>query len=189
MFIGEWFSDCAIMYSILENVKFYSGNERKEMLYVKAGEGGSMLYGTTWKGHLAWRDGKQIFREKEPDTPGQYKTKVYAEYPELKAIFKEFADYHFPDFVYHQVQMNKNFPCPPHFDSANRGESVLCVFGDFRDGETCLYNEETRLIEKYDARLKPLKFNGSKILHWVKPIRARGTRYSLVFFSKIQDSL
>ena len=170
------------MYSILEEVKFYSGTERKEMLYVKSNEGGSMLYGTTWKSFLTYKDGKQVLREHDKET-GKYKTKVYSEMPELKAIFKEFADYHFPDFEYSQVQMNKSFPCPPHFDSANIGESVLCVFGDFLDGETCLYNEETRKIEKYDARLKPFKFNGSKILHWVKPIRSKGIRYSLVFFS------
>jgi hypothetical protein len=179
MFLGEWFSDCAIMYTILEELPFYTGTERKKMLYSK---GHSMLYGTTWKAHLTYRDGKQIFREPDKET-SKFKTKMYSEYPALKQIFREFAEYHFPDFEYTQVQMNKDFPCPPHFDSLNIGESVLCVFGDFLDGETCLYNENTRKIEKYDARDAPFKFNGSKILHWVRPIRSKGTRYSLVFFN------
>tara|TARA_R110002051_G_C8432511_1_gene453694 strand:+ start:30 stop:596 length:567 start_codon:yes stop_codon:yes gene_type:complete len=182
MFLGEWFADNAIMYSILEELPFYSGTERQKMLYTKAGEGGSMLYGTTWKSHLTYKDGKQIFREYDDET-GRYKTKIYSEYPALKEIFKEFADYHFPDFEYKQLQMNKNFPCPPHYDSKNVGESVLCVFGDFKDGQTCLFNADTKKIDQYDARLSPLKFDGSKILHWVRPIRSTGTRYSLVFFN------
>jgi hypothetical protein len=182
MFTGDWYSDSAIMIDILDQVKFYSGTERKKMLYTKSANSGSMLYGTTWKGHLSFdKDGNQIYREKDKET-GLYKTKVYSEYPELKEIFKEYSKYHFPNFSYSQVQMNKNYPCPPHFDSLNIGESILCCYGDYLDGETCLYNEKTRQIEMTDARKKPFKFDGSKILHWVKPPRARGNRYSLVFF-------
>ena len=79
--------------------------------------------------------------------------------------------------------MNKNYTIPAHFDSLNVGESVLVgAAGDYVNGLTCLYNEETREIEKIDSRLKPQQFDGSKILHWSEQARGRDDRYTLVFF-------
>ena len=173
-FTGEWYSDSAIMTGFLEEVEFYSGTERKKMLNVSKKIGGSMLYGTTWRSYLT----KTRTRTKCEET-GLYKTKVYDEHPELKGIFKEFATLHFPNFKYEQVQMNKNFTCPPHKDSKNIGESVLCCFGDYTGGDTCIdFESKTRT---YNSRLGPVRFDGSKYLHWVKPFE--GTRYSLVFFT------
>lgn len=173
-FIGDWISDNVIMTSILDEIDFYSGTERKLMLKVPEKEGGSMLFGTTWRGYLSPTKN----RTKDEET-GLYKTKVYDLHPELKDVFKEFADYHFPDFVYTQVQMNKNFNCPPHRDKKNIGESVLCCFGNFTGGETCLYIDEK--IVKINSQEQPQRFDGSKILHWVQ--QHKGTRYSLVFFN------
>jgi len=177
-FTGDWEQDSAIMYDILEQIEFYSGTERKNMIYVPQKIGGSMLYGVTWKKYLS----PEKDREYDADT-GLYKTKIYAEHPELKFVYKEFANYHFPEFEWSQVQMNKNFPCPPHFDSKNIGESVLCCFGEYKGGCTCLYDDDSKSIMKYDPRTSPLKFNGAKILHWVDSIRGKHTRYSLVFFN------
>ena len=173
-FSGDWFADNAIMTSILDQIDFYSGTERKKMLKVSPKEGGSMLYGTTWKSYLSPTRSRTL----DEDT-GLYRTKVYDQHPELKNIFKEFADHHFPHFEYTQVQLNKNFRCPPHVDSKNIGESVLCCFGNFSGGETCLYINEK--IVKINAKEEPQIFNGSKILHWVD--QYKGTRYSLVFFN------
>ena len=182
MFTGDWYADGAIMQEILDQIEFYSGSERKRMLYTP-NKSGSMLYGTTWRSFLKYdKDGNKVFREKCSST-GQSKTKIYSDYPELKEIFKEYANHHFPNFEYNQVQMNKDFACPPHFDSTNTGTSTLVAFGDYLDGETCTYNEQLRKIEKYDAREKPIVFDGSRVLHWVKPPRRFGTRYSLVFFN------
>ena len=179
-FTGDWYADGAIMQEILDQVVFYSGSDRKRMMYTKP-SAGSMLYGTTWRGHLKYLPcGKQVFREKCPET-SLYKTKCYSEYPELKEIFTEYSKLHFSGFKWNQVQMNKDFPCVPHFDTDNVGTSVLVAFGEYLDGETCLFRNNK--IEKYDARDKPLVFDGSKILHWVKPIRSEGRRYSLVFFN------
>jgi hypothetical protein len=175
-FTGDWFQDNLIMTDILDQIDFYSGSERKRMLRVPFKIGGSMLYGTTWKSYLS----PTKKRTKDEET-GLYKTKIYDLYPELKNIFKEFADYHLPTFNYTQVQMNKNFPCPPHIDSQNIGESILCCFGDYpeKEGKTCIWINNQ--ITRHDAREAPIRFNGSKLLHWVEPFY-RGTRYALVFF-------
>ena len=73
--------------------------------------------------------------------------------------------------------MNKNFPCPPHLDSSNVGESMLCTFGDYTGGASCRFIEN-KIVKQIER--EPLKFNGSNILHWVEPFK--GIRYSLVFF-------
>tara|TARA_R100001230_G_C5684244_1_gene192509 strand:- start:1788 stop:2384 length:597 start_codon:yes stop_codon:yes gene_type:complete len=177
-FNGDWKEDSATMISILQNVDFYSGTERKKMLKVPKKIGGSMLYGLTWRSWLS----PTKTRTYDPVT-GLYYTKVVDDYPELKDIFKEFADYHLPQFPFTQVQMNKNFPCPPHKDSSNIGESCLCVFGDFPQGQggTCV-KLENGLTVKLDARQQPEIFDGAKYEHWVEPYDT-GTRYSLVFFN------
>tara|TARA_R110000765_G_scaffold79757_1_gene156823 strand:- start:1475 stop:2050 length:576 start_codon:yes stop_codon:yes gene_type:complete len=175
-FTGDKNSDYSIMTTILDNIEFYSGTDRRDMMR-KNGikhpkEGGSMLYGTTWKGYLS----PTKSRTKVAD--GVYTTKVYDENPELDGIFKEYASLYFPEFEWGQVQMNKNFICPPHRDSSNIGESVLCAFGDFKGGLTCVDLESK--IRKYDSEIGPVRFNGSKYLHWVENFT--GTRYTLVFF-------
>lgn len=177
-FTNDWNSDLSILESILDQVEFYSGTERKEMLK-KANEkhiknSGSMLYGTTWKSYLSPTKN----REKCEKT-GLYKTKVFSENPELELVFKEFASLYFPEFQWSQVQLNKNYTCPPHRDSKNVGESVLVCCGNFKGGLTCV--DIDNKIVKYDARDKPVKFNGAKLLHWVE--RYEGNRYSLVFFN------
>ena len=103
----------------------------------------------------------------------------------LEEIFKEFASLYFPDFKYLQVQMNYNFKAPPHHDSKNIGESVLCCFGDYTGGLTVVeYDDKT---VAYDAREQPIKFNGSKYKHYVTPFT--NDRYSLVFFNNINKEL
>ena len=181
-FSGEWVKDCQTMIEILRGYTYYVGSTRSKMLYVKPGNG-SVLYGTTWKGYLTTKaDGTKIMREKH--SKGKYNTNFKRDNPELGPILKEFQQLYFKDFAYNQVTINKNFPCPPHFDSKNCGESVLIAFGDYNGGSTCLFNQVTQMIEKFDARLKPLKFNGSKILHWVEPKRAGNKdRFSMVYYN------
>tara|TARA_R110002153_G_scaffold1810_3_gene9062 strand:- start:384 stop:947 length:564 start_codon:yes stop_codon:yes gene_type:complete len=183
-FSGNWFSDLTIMESIMDEVEFYSGTERKNMLKkggIKNQKGsGSMLFGCTWRGYLT----PTRTRTKCPDT-GLYLTKVVDDNPHLKEIFKEFAFYYFPEFKWSQVQMNKNFRCPPHKDSLNIGESILVSFGDYIGGLTGVEKEDG--IVKYDSRTRPIKFNGSTHLHWVEPFE--GKRYSLVFFNNIKNRI
>jgi len=177
-FTNEWNTDLSIMETILDQIEFYSGTCRRNMLK-KANEkhlknSGSMLFGRTWRGYLS--PTKQ--REKCEKT-GLFKTKALTDNQELEKVFNEFSKLHFPDFQWSQVQMNKNYTCPPHRDSVNVGESILVCCGDYTGGLTCV--EIDNKIVKYDARDKPVKFNGAKLLHWVE--RYEGSRYSLVFFN------
>tara|TARA_R110000851_G_scaffold24613_1_gene71145 strand:- start:284 stop:862 length:579 start_codon:yes stop_codon:yes gene_type:complete len=178
-FVGEWETDNIIMESYLREQNFYSGSERKTMLrkgnvkHPKKGQGGSMLYGTTWKGYI----GPTQMREKDQKS-GLYKTKIYSEHPELMPIFKEYSNIYFPSFKWNQIQMNQNFMCPPHKDGTNIGYSVLCCFGDYTGGSTIVRTDDKDI--EYNPREKPLVFNGSIHTHWVAPFE--GTRYALVFF-------
>ena len=93
---------------------------------------------------------------------------------------------YFDDFPYTQVQMNKNFPCPPHIDGTNVGESILIGYGDYTGGEINIEKKEPDRVLRKDIR-RPLgiTFNGSLYKHWVSPFTcAEGSnRYSLVFFN------
>ena len=180
--------DCCILESILDEIKFYSGTERKKMLNVPPSQGGSMLYGLTWRAFLK-RDkitGQIITRRKDPIT-GLYFTKIMNDYPELEDVFREFRDLYFPDFEYSQVQMNKCYPCPKHKDSMNCGISVLISIGDFQGGRTFVDFEEDGGETPLDSHNNPQRFNGSMYEHWVEPYE--GTRYSLVFFNRFKNKL
>jgi len=177
MFSGDYNIDVMLMTDILDNIQFYSGSSRRKMLTSKGikhpKDGGSMLYGLTWRSYLK----KGLNRKQDPVTK-MYMTKIMVENPQLKEIFNEFRDFHFPDFDYGSVQMNKNFPCPRHIDSSNKTESILCCFGDYTGGDTCVEIDDK--IIKYNGKKKPIQFDGSKYYHYVEPFE--GTRYSLVFF-------
>ena len=177
-FIGEWFADLCILQSYLNEIDFYSGTERKQMLKKEnikhPKDGGSMLYGLTWKSYLSPTKNR---------TPSEYVnlcyTKCYDLYPTLKFIIAEFAFIYFKDFDYDSLQLNKNYKCPKHIDSKNVGESILISTGDYEGGETIIYYKNKECI--VDSRDKYCKFNGSKYYHKVNDYK--GTRYSIVFFN------
>ncbi len=180
-FSGIWEADNAIMADFLDDVEFYSGSERVKMYKMPKGEdGGSMLYGTTWKSYLS----PTRNREKDLET-GMSKTKVYSLYPELKEIFKEYASIWFNDFEWTQVQMNKNFRTPPHKDSKNIGESIIVGIGDYTGGELVIQDDKEKEIE-VNINLAPCIFNGSQLTHYTKDWV--GTRYSLVFFNNFKKN-
>ncbi len=178
-FTGDWLSDQYIMYDIIDQMEVVSGTDRNNILYVPKSQGGSNLFGYTWRSYLT----KDRNRTKSPFEKLYY-TKLRDMYPEFSEIAKEFRDLYFPDFKYSQVQINKNYKIPPHFDSKNVGESVLVAFGDYQEdtGLTAINLGQTTLYK--DARDKPQKFNGSKFKHWVTEYE--GTRYSLVFFHNMR---
>ena len=180
-FINNWESDCLILYTFLQDVEFYSGSERRKMLKnggeVHTKHMGSMLYGITWKSYMSPTKNRT-----KCEKTGLYKTKCVDMYPQLENIFKEFASLYFSDFEYRQVQCNLNFKCPRHKDTSNIGESVLVALGDYTGGNTII-EFDTHTIS-VDARLKPIKFNGSKYYHSVEPFQ--GNRISLVFFDNLK---
>ena len=177
IFTKNYNEDYFIMTNILDSIDFYSGSDRRRMMtengvkHPHKNDGGSMLYGLTWRGFLTKEKNRTKIAE------GVYCTKITDIEPDLDEVFKEFASIYFPDFEFGQVQMNKNFPCPPHLDSSNVGESMLCTFGDYTGGASCRFIEN-KIVKQIER--EPLIFNGSNILHWVEPFK--GIRYSLVFF-------
>ena len=183
IFTGDIDIDCDILYNFLEPLDYYIGTERRTKQFkdfeCKKG-GGSVLYGYTWKGYLKKdKDGNHIYR-KASKYKGLYETKIKAENPELEEIFKEFSKIHFPDFEWTQVQLNKNYISPPHFDSSNIKESIIIGLGDYKGGE--LNIDRKSFTEQVDIRNKPFKFNGAIYKHWVSEVKS-GDRISVVFFN------
>ena len=183
-FINHWQSDCCILTEYLEYLEFYSGSERLQRQFKgmsqKKGTG-SMLLGTTWKSFLKYdKNNNKVYRTPSTQFKGQYQTKCLDMYPEMLDILKEFGSLYFPEFEFTQVQMNKNYKCPPHFDSQNIGESILLTLGDFTGGKTIVELDEGYHIH-YNSHYRLTKFDGSKYKHWTTEFT--GTRYALVFFS------
>ena len=179
-FTGDKNEDHDIMLNILKSVEFKSGTVRRNMFKnLKSNPGGSMLYGLTWKGYLSKTKNRTPSKYK-----GLFKTKVVDDYPDLEHIFREYRDIYFPDFEYSQVQMNENFKCPPHTDSANVGESVLCAFGYYEGGDTVVNFHDD--LHYYDTRDEILKFDGSKHEHWVEDW-SEGDRYTLVYYDNYSN--
>ena len=184
--------DCLKLTQALDKIKFYRGTERRTGKFKDAKcndkDGGSMLFGTTWKGFLKYQidsEGNKIMIKRTPaDIKGLYFTKCRDLYPELGKILKDFADKYLPEFEYTQVQLNKNFQSPKHFDSANIGHSYIVGLGDYTGGRLHIKQPGPfggMLTRKEDIRHRLLKFNGSEYEHWVEDFV--GTRYSVVFFN------
>ena len=183
-FINDWENDCFILQSYLDQVEFYSGSDRRRNQFakVKHTKGtGSMLYGSTWKSFLKYNINKEkVYRTPSKVFKGQWNTKCVDMYPELDLIFREFGELYFPEFAWSQVQMNKNYQCPPHFDSQNIGESILLTLGEFTEGKTIVELGDNAHVH-YNSHYRLCKFDGSKYKHWTQPFE--GTRYALVFFN------
>jgi len=78
-------------------------------------------------------------------------------------------------FDFTSVQLNNNTVCPPHYDAKNMGSSMLVSFGDYTGCNIVI--EGTM----YDARHKPIIFNGSERQHW-NTNDLSGNKYSLVYY-------
>ena len=175
MFSGDIYSDCAIMYSILEQIKIESGTARNKL----CSHGASALYGYSWRGFLKYdKDGNKILRERHPTLKGKFFSTLRSKYPELQNIFEEFRDYHFKDFKFSQVMINKNYPVGRHKDKNNVGISTLITLGDYTGGATRVEYEDK--VVDYNSFCNPISFDGSKYYHQVLPFE--GERYALVFF-------
>ena len=183
-FIGDWYSDSAIMYSILNELTLYTGNDRcGSKIFIKndkkVKKPQSCKFGCTWRQMI----GKNI-RNYCPILKG-YKTKLYEEQPKLFNVFNEFRDLYFKDFKFDSVTINymsQGCSMKQHYDKVNVGDSVLCAFGDYHGGKTFIQNEKNRNYTIYDARDEPLIFNGATRRHFVNTI-SEGERFSLVFYN------
>ena len=79
-------------------------------------------------------------------------------------------------FPFNCVQVNHNTVCPPHKDSNNVGDSLLVSFGEYTGCKIIVDGKE------YDAKNKPLVFNGSQLDHY-NTNDLSGTKYSLIYFT------
>ena len=181
-FINDWYSDNAIMYSILDELPLSTGNDRSSNKFFKKSSPKdiceSCKFGGTWR----CMRGKNV-REKCPILKA-YKTKLYEDYPELFNVFNEFRDLYFKDFEYDSVTINKmgeGVSVRPHFDKINVGDSILCAFGSYSGGETFIQQNDKK-FKIVDCREEIQKFNGATIYHFVNSIK-EGLRYSLVFYN------
>ena len=167
-------ADLAILEEWLRTVEYKTATARLEKFKIKRSVGGSVFMGYTWRGYLTPTKKRDWCCKRQ-----KYKTKLMSERPDLWEALEEFRDHHFPNFNFSGVQINRNYALGPHRDANNVGESVLVSCGDYTGGLTCIEMDDGEVV-KFDARLRPVVFNGSKYKHWVE--KFSGTRFSAVFF-------
>lgn len=98
---------------------------------------------------------------------------------ELYNELKRLGDILVP-FKYSSILINNNVVCGKHLDASNIGESLLISIGEY-DGCNIVVNDK-----KYDAKYRPLIFNGSKLEHYTTDDLV-GNKYSLVFYNVVPD--
>ena len=172
-FIGEWFSDIAILECYMKSIEYKTGTNRLKKFKIPKSVGGSITYGFVKFGYMSPTKSRKYCEEN-----GLYQSTLLTERPELLEVFTEFRDIYFKDFEFNSIQLNKNYALGRHIDRGNNGNSVLVACGDYSGGLTVVEYENE--IKKYDARLQPTIFDGCKYYHYVEPFV--GQRYSLVFY-------
>ena len=183
-FTGDIFADNAMMIEILQESTLYNGTNRKKKYKEFKGKYPnskqiSATYGYTRRGKMS-----ETKCRKESIYFGFYQTQTMSHNEHLEAIFAEYALYHLPeDFFYSQVQINFNYDIEPHYDSQNQKDSYIVGFGDYTGGNLAIKLEKG--VASIDIKDKPMKFNGSKHMHWVEP--HKGDRWSLVFFTHYSE--
>ena len=128
---------------------------------LKAGEGRSSAYGIVNRRCLP------------PDMSRECWTR-----PELYNLLCKFADNYCPISDWTSITVNQNYAADPHRDKGNHGLSYLVAFGDYRGGELVIH--EGDCSGSYNIQHQPILFNGSELLHSVRPFE--GHRYSLVIY-------
>ena len=166
-FSGDWYADLAILEAFMITIKYNTGTNRLSVGY-------SATYGVIRKKWLSATTEREYCEK-----TGLYKTTLYSDRPELMEVFTEFRDIYFKDFEFNSIQLNYKYKLGPHRDRGNTGESVLVCLGDYTGGRTVVEYENK--IIKYDAREMPIRFDGSKYIHYVEEFL--GNRFSLVFYN------
>jgi hypothetical protein len=173
-FIGDWYADLAILEAFMITIKYNTGTNRLKKFKIKKSVGGSVTYGYVKLGYLSPTKSRKYCEQN-----GLYESTLLTERPELMDVFTEFRDIYFKDFEFNSIQLNYNYKLGPHRDRGNTGESVLVCLGEYTGGRTVVEYENK--IIKYDAREMPIRFDGSKYIHYVEEFL--GNRFSLVFYN------
>ena len=172
-FIGEWYSDLAILECYMRTIEYKTGTNRLKKFKIPKNIGGSVTLGYVKNPYMSKTKSRKYCEEN-----GLYESTLLTERPELLEVFTEFRNIYFTDFDFNSIQLNYNYALGPHRDRGNCGESILVSCGDYTGGLTVVEFDDE--IKKYDARLKPIIFDGCRYLHYVEPFL--GDRYSLVFY-------
>jgi len=97
--------------------------------------------------------------------------------PYLYRLLLDFAEKHVR-IPYTSITVNQSYPCSPHRDKNNIGESFLVAFGDYYGGELKIHEGE--LEGDHNIFNRAIVADFSKITHSVLPFV--GERFSLVFY-------
>ena len=99
--------------------------------------------------------------------------------PYLYRLLLDFAEKHVR-IPFTSITVNQSYPCLPHKDKNNIGESFLVAFGNYNRGELKIHDGDASLQGEHDICRKPIVADFSKITHSVLPFE--GERFSLVFY-------
>jgi hypothetical protein len=95
-------------------------------------------------------------------------------HPKLHHLLIQFGEKYVKPYIsYTSVQVNVNYPCKPHKDISNVGNSYIVAFGEYSGGQLCIEDAN------YNIERRGLLFNGSEHLHWTRDWT--GHRISLVY--------
>lgn len=98
--------------------------------------------------------------------------------PYLYKLLLDFAQ-KYVSIPFTSITVNQSYPCAPHKDKNNVGDSFLIAFGDYYGGELKIHEGE--LEGDHNIFRKPIVADFSKITHSVLPFV--GERFSLVFYT------
>jgi hypothetical protein len=172
-FIGEWYSDLAILECYMKSIEYKTGTNRLKKFGIPKNIGGSITYGYVKFGYMSPTKNRKYCEKND-----MYESVLLTERPELMEVFSEFRDIYFYGFEFNSIQLNYNYALGPHRDKGNCGDSVLVCCGDYTGGDTVVELEDRDVL--FDAREMPIRFDGSKYIHYVNSFE--GNRYSLVFY-------
>ena len=149
-------------------------------------------YQQKMNGEIKGLPSKRRFPEHRAEVFGYIKRRPFLVRPNAKEISK--ISHKNPDlynellrigniicpFKFSSIFINNNCISPKHKDSGNIGLSLLVSFGDYQ-GCNIVVEDEV-----YDAKYKPLIFDGSKLEHWNTPFigeQEQNNKYSLIFYN------
>jgi hypothetical protein len=96
-------------------------------------------------------------------------------HPKIWEELKRIGDIICP-FPYSSCYVCHNTVAGKHLDNKNVGLSCIVSIGDYSGCNLIIENKI------YDARYKPIVFNGSKLFHWNTP-NLIGNKYSMIFYN------
>ena len=110
-------------------------------------------------------------------------------YEMLYKLLKKWVKIHNPKFKYTSIQLNKSVHTHYHRDLNNIGDSYCIALGDFEGGGIQIDFGDGEggdgFTKDYPNKNKWLLYDGHTYLHKsIKP-KGRGTRYAIIFFSRM----